>query len=101
MHQTLSGMTKDGVVVSVEVAFQYKVTENKLMPLTMDYKTFDFYQSILKLKSRSGIRNACMKYMAQEFQTQRAAVQVTLDVGLPSLCFCSYLPIYRCRWKRM
>jgi len=79
MHQTLSGMSKDGVVVSVEVAFQYKVTENKLMPLTMDYKTFDFYEKILKLKSRSGIRNACMKYMAQEFQTKRAAVQVSME----------------------
>jgi len=83
LQQTVSGMSKDGVVVSVEVAFQYKIIENELMRLTMDYKDVLNYQKILKLKSRSGIRNACMKYMAQEFQTKRAALQqaMTDDVN--------------------
>ena len=53
-----------------------QIIENELMRLTMDYKDVLNYQKILKLKSRSGIRNACMKYMAQEFQTKRAALQV-------------------------
>lgn len=71
-------MSSDGVVVSVEVAFQYKVAEKELMQLTLNYKDYENYKSILQLKSRSGIRNACMKYNAQEFQTKRAAVQTEM-----------------------
>merc|ERR1712017_62843 len=58
-----------------EVAFQFKVKETALQRLTLDYKEFEYYKNVLKLKSRSGIRNACMKFKAQEFQTKRAAVQ--------------------------
>lgn len=73
--QTVTGMSKDGVIVQVEVAFQYKIMETQLLKLTMDYVEIENYQKILRLKSRSGIRNACMKYTAQEFQTKRSAVQ--------------------------
>jgi regulator of protease activity HflC (stomatin/prohibitin superfamily) len=78
MHQTVNGMSSDGVVVKVEVAFQYKVDEKSLQRLTLDYKDVDYYKDVLQLVSRSGIRNACMKYKAQEFQTKRAAVQTTM-----------------------
>jgi len=83
LQQTLSARTKDGIVVTCEVAFQYKVNEKDLRALTMDYRTFEYYSSIVRLQSRSGIRNACMKFTAQEFQTRRAAVQtkMTEDVA--------------------
>lgn len=78
LHQEVKGMSADGVVVSCEVAFQYKVAEKELMQLTLNYQDFDNYKTILQLKSRSGIRNACMKFTAQEFQTKRAAVQTEM-----------------------
>merc|ERR1711988_963568 len=90
LHQELKGLSKDGVVISVTVAFQYKVNEKELQRLTLDYKDFDNYKVNLQKKSRSGIRNACMDFLAQEFQTKRAAVQTAmfdkvkerLDAGL-------------------
>merc|ERR1711998_489174 len=78
MDQQVTGLSKDGVIVSVNVAFQYKVNEKDLMQLTMDYKDFDFYKENLAKKSRSGIRNSCMQFNAQEFQTMRAAVQADM-----------------------
>lgn len=78
MSQNLTARSRDGVTVTCTVAFQYKVNEKDLHALTMDYRSFDFYSSILRLQSRSGIRNACMKFTAQEFQTKRAAVQAKM-----------------------
>jgi len=75
LDQQIKGLTKDGVVVTCQVAFQYKVSEIHLHGLTVDYKDYDNYKSILNYNARSGIRNACMDYTAQEFQTKRAAVQ--------------------------
>jgi len=78
MSQEVTGMSKDGVIVSVTVAFQYKVEETAVKRLTKDYQDYGNYKENLRLKSRSGIRNACMEFKAQEFQTKRAAVQTQM-----------------------
>jgi len=78
-HQTLDqeirGLSADGVIVTLQVAFQYKVIEKMIPTVTANYRDFEFYAEVMQLKSRSGIRNAAMKFTAQQFQTQRANVQ--------------------------
>jgi len=78
LHQSVTGMSSDGVITKLDIAFQYKIEETALNELTLNYKDFTYYHHILGLKSRSGIRNACMLFKAQEFQTARAAVQAKM-----------------------
>lgn len=78
-HQTLKQvvkcMSKDAVEISVTVSFQYIPIQKKIRFLTLRYQDFKSYASVLRLQSRSGIRDACSLFTAQGFQTSRAAFQ--------------------------
>jgi hypothetical protein len=81
-HQTLNQVIKclssDGVQVDVTVAFQYIPQQKYIYFLTKRHGDFSTYKKVLQLVSRSGIRNACSMYTAQEYQTMRAAVQQSM-----------------------
>lgn len=75
LNQVVLCLSSDGVEVEVTTAFQYTPDSKYLHDLTMKYVDVDNWKKVLRLTSRSGIRNACAKFTAQEYQTQRAAVQ--------------------------
>merc|ERR1712096_354667 len=81
-HQQLSQvvpcLSSDGVIVTVTVVFQYTPDQKQLYFLTTKYKDFKTYKKILRYVSRSGIRNACSMFSAQQYQTMRAAVQQSM-----------------------
>merc|ERR1711988_554576 len=81
-HQTISQditcLSFDGVVIRLKVSFQYTVEIKAVYNLTMKFVDFSAYNGLVRLYSRSAIRHACSKFTAQEYQTQRGAVQKTM-----------------------
>jgi regulator of protease activity HflC (stomatin/prohibitin superfamily) len=75
---TLACLSKDGVQITTQIAYQYTVDEKSLHQLTLDYKTFEGWKTMMNLKARSGLRNACTMHSALEYQTRRAAVQADM-----------------------
>merc|ERR1711959_735554 len=78
MSQVIKCMSSDGVQVDVTVSFQYIPQQKYIYFLTKRHGDFSTYKKVLQLVSRSGIRNACSMYTAQEYQTMRAAVQQSM-----------------------
>jgi len=81
-HEKLTCLSSDGVVCTIILAFQYTVVTTKIHQLTLDYQDFGNWKLIMSYKARSGIRNACAKFMAQEFQTKRSLVQTKMNDDL-------------------
>jgi len=76
--ETLNCLSQDGVVVTTQIAYQYTVDAKQLRYLILNYKTYENWQSYLSVNARTGIRNACTKHTALEYQTRRAAVQADM-----------------------
>merc|ERR1712224_1006589 len=68
----------DGVVVTAQLAYQYIVQSTRIHELTLNYQDYEGWTRVLSLKAQSGIRNACSKFLVQEFQTRRSAVQTQM-----------------------
>jgi len=75
LTQEVPCLSQDGVVIEITTAFQYTPNTEKVYELTKSYKSYEFFSQVLKLMSRTGVRNACAKFTAMEFQTKRASVQ--------------------------
>lgn len=76
--EKLNCLSKDGVVISAQIAYQYTVDAKQLRYLILNYKTYKSWQGFLSVNARTGIRNACTKHTALEYQTRRAAVQADM-----------------------
>ena len=70
--------SKDGLQITIGFTFQYIPNPTSLYDLTNLYMDYAGYVKNLKLRAKSAMRNTCAKYTAQEFQTLRAAVQITM-----------------------
>merc|ERR1712070_978315 len=68
------------VIWSVQSTVEIKAVYN----LTMKFVDFGSYNNLVRLYSRSAIRHACSKFTAQEYQTQRGAVQKTMRTTVVS-----------------
>lgn len=78
ISEKLNCLSKDGVTITATIAYQFTVQNTYLRQLILDYKTYDNWLAFLKVKSRSGLRNACAMHTAQEYQTQRGQVQTDM-----------------------
>lgn len=78
MTQKLNCLSQDGVTMEVSTSFQFTPDPLRLFDLTKTFVDYDGWRKILSLSSRSGIRTAAALFSAQQFQTQRAAVQTKM-----------------------
>ena len=74
--------TRDGVPITVCVAFMFKPSKDHLYDLTKTYKDWEGYLKVLKWRSRSAIRHACSEFETKDFQTSRATVQARMEKKL-------------------
>eukprot|EP00617_Octactis_speculum_P019273 CAMPEP_0185770132 /NCGR_PEP_ID=MMETSP1174-20130828/57665_1 /TAXON_ID=35687 /ORGANISM="Dictyocha speculum, Strain CCMP1381" /LENGTH=308 /DNA_ID=CAMNT_0028455453 /DNA_START=22 /DNA_END=948 /DNA_ORIENTATION=- len=68
----------DGVLVVVEVSFQWLPHNAALYRLTKLYANLENYETVLKRYASSAIRDACAEYETLEFQTKRVQVQSSI-----------------------
>jgi len=71
--------SKDGIQITLSSSFQFVPSSEMIYDLTMKYRDFENYEALVKIQARSAIRHACGDYTAEQFQTERAAVQTKME----------------------
>jgi len=82
ISEKLNCLSSDGVTITATIAYQFTVDSTYLRQLTLDYSTYDNWLGFVKIKSRSGIRNACAMHTAKQYQEQRGQVQIDMFAQL-------------------
>jgi len=78
--------SKDGIQINLQASFQFVPKEEEIYKLTMDYINFEGYEKLVKIQARSAMRHGCGNFTAQEFQTDRALVQDTMERKVKEMC---------------
>lgn len=65
----------DGVLIEVQVSFQWLPHHGALYDLTRLYIDVDKYSKVLKRSTTAAIRDACSEFETLEYQTKRVQVQ--------------------------
>lgn len=68
-------LNKDGVIIRLDVTYQYKAQPTKMYEIVMDFKDFESYQSVLQTTGESALHEACSFFNTSQFQTERGAFQ--------------------------
>jgi hypothetical protein len=74
--------SKDGIQITLKCSFQFVPDSEKIYDLTMKFRDFDNYKSLVEIQARSAIRHACGDYTAEQFQSARADVQNKTEVNV-------------------
>jgi len=74
--------SKDGVQISIDLSFQHVPRKDSIFKLTKIYETFERYQNVVYVTSRSAIRHGCQNVTALEFQTERSLVRKKMETAL-------------------
>eukprot|EP00241_Pyramimonas_parkeae_P007118 CAMPEP_0114249436 /NCGR_PEP_ID=MMETSP0058-20121206/14142_1 /TAXON_ID=36894 /ORGANISM="Pyramimonas parkeae, CCMP726" /LENGTH=316 /DNA_ID=CAMNT_0001362983 /DNA_START=240 /DNA_END=1193 /DNA_ORIENTATION=+ len=72
MYNCVSG---DGLIVDLEVTFQYLPDLTQLVQLTKLYRNEDRYRRVVRAAGVSAINHGCGDFSISSFQSERAAVQ--------------------------
>ncbi|XP_077997429.1 uncharacterized protein LOC144450659 [Glandiceps talaboti] len=74
----LTCLNKDGVLIDLDVDFQYQTRFAELYEVVMEFRSHEHYVKVLKFAGEAAIHEACSKYNTTEFQTMRAVFQETV-----------------------
>lgn len=72
----------DGLAMTLAYSFQYVPRLEELYDLTLDFKDFDTYSALLRVQAVSSLSHVCGDFTAEEFQTRRSEVSVTMNAEL-------------------
>lgn len=75
---TLYCLNKDGVVVNLNIAFQYKVNDDTLYDTVLQFADHDTFRRAIEFSAESAIHEACSQYNTTEFQSNREDFQITV-----------------------
>ncbi|XP_063411692.1 uncharacterized protein LOC134694593 [Mytilus trossulus] len=71
----LECLNKDGVKITLDVTYQYKVKSSKLRAVIMDFRNLDGYTNVLINAGRSALHESCSYFNTSQFQAERAIFQ--------------------------
>lgn len=71
--------SRDGIQINLQASFQFVPSSNMVYKLSLKFRNFDTYKDLVKIQAKSAIRHACGDFTAEEFQTERAAVQLKME----------------------
>lgn len=71
----LDCLNKDGVIINLDVTYQYKAKPRYLRDIIMDFKDFDGYKAVLEHVGESALHEACSYFDTAQFQSERGKFQ--------------------------
>ncbi|CAG2252236.1 unnamed protein product [Mytilus edulis] len=71
----LECLNKDGVKISLDVTYQYKVKSSKLRAVIIHFRNVDGYTNVLRNAGRSALHESCSYFNTSQFQAERAIFQ--------------------------
>lgn len=68
-------LNKDGVIINLDVTYQYKAKPKELRKIILAFKDFDGYKTVLAQVGESALHEACSYFDTAQFQSERGAFQ--------------------------
>ncbi|XP_053385379.1 uncharacterized protein LOC123539069 [Mercenaria mercenaria] len=68
-------LNADGVIITLDVTYQYKAKAQKLYDIVMNFKDYDGYKTVLQYTGESALHEACSYFNTSQFQAERGAFQ--------------------------
>ncbi|XP_038048841.1 uncharacterized protein LOC119722673 [Patiria miniata] len=78
----LSCLNKDGVIITLDIAFQYQIQARDLRNIVLQFRDHDNFEKVLTSTGESAIHEACSKYNTTEFQAARQDFQASVREAL-------------------
>lgn len=72
-------VSRDGLLVVVDVTFQYRMTEENVLPAIQKYRDFDKWATVVEAAGLSAIHHSCSNYVIAEFQNKRGEIQTNME----------------------
>ncbi|CAF0849313.1 unnamed protein product [Brachionus calyciflorus] len=85
----ISCLNKDGVVIDVDVSYQFKANPLHMKFLVDQFQSFDGYKKVLFASGKSAVHDSCANFSTTEFQTDRGKFQERLRETMRN--YCEYL----------
>lgn len=71
----LQCLNADGVIITLDVTYQYKAQAAKLYDIVMNFKDYEGYKTVLQYTGESALHEACSYFNTSQFQSERGAFQ--------------------------
>ncbi|KAH3814564.1 hypothetical protein DPMN_143066 [Dreissena polymorpha] len=71
-------LNKDGVIITLDVSYQYKAQPAKLHEIAMNFKDYEGYKKVLQFTGESALHEACSYFDTAQFQAERVRFQETV-----------------------
>lgn len=84
--QDITCLNKDGVIIELDVSYQFKANGFFMRTLVEQFKNFGGYKKVLKASGISAIHDSCANFSTTEFQTDRGRYQETLREVMRDYC---------------
>ena len=75
-------VSRDGLRVGFSVTFQYRMTEENMVPAIVNYRNFQKWALIVEAAGLSAIHHSCAEFIISEFQSKRGEIQSTMEDNL-------------------
>lgn len=85
----ISCLNKDGVVIDVDVSYQFKANAKHMRILVEQFEHFEGYKKVLYASGKSAVHDSCANFSTTEFQTDRGRFQESLRETMRK--YCEYL----------
>lgn len=79
-------LNKDGVIIDLDVSYQFKANAKFMRLLVDQFKDFDGYKKILLASGVSAVHDSCANFSTTEFQTDRGKYQESLREIMRTYC---------------
>ena len=83
---TLKCLNRDGVVIELDVSYQYKANAKYLGQLVLQFKDFDGYKQVLSASGISAVHDTCAFFTTTDFQMDRGRFQENLRENMRKYC---------------
>ncbi|XP_052783863.1 uncharacterized protein LOC128219831 [Mya arenaria] len=71
----LKCLNKDGVIITLDVTYQFKAQPTKLHDLIINFKDYDGYKKVLEYTGESALHESCSYFNTSQFQAERGKFQ--------------------------
>ena len=75
-------MSNDGLRVSIEVTYQYRLDQENIMNVIRKYRNSDKWSQVVNIAANSAIQHSCSAFNITDFQTKRETVRDTMFENL-------------------
>jgi prohibitin 2 len=72
-------VSRDGLRVRVSVTFQYRMTEENVLPAIVKYREFTEWAKVVEAAGLSALHHSCSEFEISNFQNQRGQIQATMQ----------------------